>query len=715
MDLGDVGNVGAAALVPLVAPLKRQKPQRMGVLALLLASAIAARAGPARRFMFRCVILCMRAVTPLAFLVVARSAEASTRRLQSGTFINQTLKPLALQALKVWCLVEVGFVFYVMRYRQHLDSQGTRMWQAVVTHSTEEKRQQSMERYLLALQQVTKGGRSENSDSPLPLSSKRRASVAAPDIRVVTPGGSASTMEFKSATTRFQGFLKPAASANALQRSNSIQRIFSSSNLFSIDAKNGASVEDLLKTWENDEGAADSEHQKLMFIELSTWFIGPGRGNSEEPVSWLKRGNVEDWIAHYWFRGATPEQLSSTAREREELKKLVGMALQAAHLENLPEGRNEHIRPYRVYTDPLPVLHRPLALYVASSVLCPALVSKVMESFGFSRERVGGLCYWYRPPRNDVRPEEDIAGPSRLPLVFIHGLGIGLVPYFFFILRLSRRFSGDLYVPELPFLAMAPWESVPSPREVVAQLQDMLAANKHIAAHFAGHSFGAAVIGWLLKMSPSSVVCTTLMEPAMFLMMKSDVLTKVLFGPPKSCYEMFIRYFVFRELFTVNLLCRCYFWEQTTFWPEDLRCPAVVELASDDHIVQSLFVRRLLEHEKVARSKRRKERRKAIQHTGSSLDIRADPLQQTTDKLPNAEPIDVQWCEGFFHGEILGRVRSTERLFGRMRNMVVEAARGQSGKDLAGALNGHSKETASTVLSNGHAQSGPRSHRNGMA
>ena len=59
----------------------------------------------------------------------------------------------------------------------------------------------------------------------------------------------------------------------------------------------------------------------------------------------------------------------------------------------------------------------------------------------------------------------------QVPLVFVHGLGVGLVPYFMLIFRLSKRHSGDLFVPEFPFLAMAPWESVPSAREVVAQLQ----------------------------------------------------------------------------------------------------------------------------------------------------------------------------------------------------------------------------------------------------
>merc|ERR1712217_511890 len=109
-----------------------------------------------------------------------------------------------------------------------------------------------------------------------------------------------------------------------------------------------------------------------------------------------------------------------------------------------------------------------------------------------------------------------------MPLVYLHGLGVGLVPYYGFIYRLSKRHRGELFVPEFPFLAMAPWESVPSAREVVAQLQDMLTANRHTSAHFMGHSFGGVVIGWMLKMARPSVVCTTLMEPALFVMIKSD-------------------------------------------------------------------------------------------------------------------------------------------------------------------------------------------------
>merc|ERR1719162_2088407 len=158
-------------------------------------------------------------------------------------------------------------------------------------------------------------------------------------------------------------------------------------------------------------------------------------------------------------------------------------------------------------------------------------------------------------------------------MVFVHGLGGGLVPYWIMLYRLCQRHSGELFVPEFPFLACAPWECIPSAREVVAQLQDMLSANGHTSAHFMGHSFGGVVIGWMLKMSQGSVTMCTLLEPVSILMMKSEPLSKVLHGSPGSPFEKVAHFMCFRELFTLNLLCRNCFWEQSNVWPEDIHVP----------------------------------------------------------------------------------------------------------------------------------------------
>lgn len=620
--------------------------------------AVLAKVASARRFLVRLAILGIRSVTATAFVLVIRNIIALSRAKKSFS-----LRRMMWYAMSAWATAEVLFLAYLLEYKRRLESQTTRRWQAITTHSTEEKRMKSMERYLLCLSQVRGGGevqsarKSGGGTESTSLGLRRTSPSPEP------PGGNNNVKKSLSVVD---------GSAWGL---NKLRSFPSHNSLFGMAQSNRQeSVDDLLKLWEGHETVDDSELQKLRWVELASFFTGPGRGEAESVAQWLYRGNVEEWVAHYWFRGAHPEDLRARPREYQELGRLVDTVLDSAGLMHLRHGRNPQVKCFRTFTDPLPVLHRPLIVYAGTSLLCPLLTLQVMSRMGFHRERVGGLAYWKRDPR---RVPADLDTTGQTPLVFVHGLGVGLVPYYLFIYRLSQRHSGDLYVPEFPFLAMAPWESVPSAREVVAQLQDMLAANGHTAAHFAGHSFGAVVIGWVMKMSASSVIMTTLMEPAHFLMMKSECLAKVLYGEPQTCFEILIRYFGFRELFTANLLCRNFFWEQSTMWPEDIFVPAVIELAGGDHIVQSLFVRRLLEHERAARKERRKVRKPrlpgSLTGSGSSVDVRSNdgPRREAS------EVMDILWCDGFLHGEILWRPRAQERLFAKMRQMRqhVEQAR----------------------------------------
>jgi len=615
-------------------------PLPAGLLALAL---LLAQAGSARRFVVRLSILAVRGLSPLMILFTVRNMARLV--LSPGIFRPRRL---LWRAVSMWSIAEAFFFAYMHACYHHLNSQTTRRWQAVTAHATEEKRKATMERYLLALKQVCQARSSHaiqghgGPKAPAGTSAARAGSSASPG-RPVKRSGSFS-----------------------LPRIGSLQHVSSGSLLASREA----SVDNLLKLWEGEgrEVITEAHQQELTRTELSTMFRGPGIGSVNDMPSWLHRGNIEDWVAHFWFRGSVPEDLSS--RERLELQRMVDMLLKSAGIE-CPPGRNPQVTAYRIFSEPLPVIHRPLFLYLGTSLVCPVLAQQVMVMFGFQRERVGGLYYWYRPPRDGVPSRLDIAGPKRTPLVFLHGLGIGLVPYCLFIRRLSRRHSGDLYVPELRFLAMAPWENVPSAREVVAQLQDMLAANSHAAAHFMGHSFGTIVIGWLLKMSRKSVICTTFMDPPQLFLMKSDCIHNIMNWAPLSCFAMICRFMVFRELFTVNLLCRNFYWEQCSTWPEEFCVPTVIALAEEDHIVSSFFVRRLLEHECEAR-----ERNKIMQKgmLGDHIGVGAHESKLHVESQ-NTEPIDILWCEGFFHGEILCDRAAAEKLFAKCVRMVCDLAK----------------------------------------
>eukprot|EP00403_Amphidinium_massartii_P030664 CAMPEP_0178391976 /NCGR_PEP_ID=MMETSP0689_2-20121128/11443_1 /TAXON_ID=160604 /ORGANISM="Amphidinium massartii, Strain CS-259" /LENGTH=643 /DNA_ID=CAMNT_0020012541 /DNA_START=13 /DNA_END=1941 /DNA_ORIENTATION=+ len=640
--------------------LSSKKPSQAGSMAALRAlsalttalvyACLLHRTTFARRSTARAVTLAIQAIAPLSFFVIARNVQflAKTPRLLR---IRRILWYLA----SFWAAAEVAFLVYMKRYQRHLNSQTTIGWRAIALHSTEEKRLASLERYLRGIVQVFHGAsaetdtslvkRSESKECLNKLRAKRTNSEACLQSlsfqRNSSPNSSTSNLRLAMNKPK-DGGATPG---------NGLSMLGSGTNLFGLAPQNHESVSDLLKLWDSKETEKNGEKPtlsedellRLKWLELAGWFHGRDV-DVEDLESWLRRGNVEDWIAHYWFRGATSAELRQQPRQHQELNKLVDYVLQWAGLPELEGGRNPNIHCYLLYTDPLPVAHRPLLVYGITSWVCPIFYDQVMTSMGFRRQRVGGLIYYHRPKRSNVPSSIDLAGKGRHPMVYIHGLGVALLPYLLFIHRLSQRYSGELYVPILPFLAMQIMEIVPSAREVVAQMQDMLAAGGHRAAHFAGHSFGCVVIGWMLKMSPSSVYYTTLMEPAMFLMFKCDIMTRLLYNPTHTAYEHLIRYFAFRELFTVNLLARNSFWEVMTVWPEDIISAAVVELGGADHIVDSHYVKRLLDHERMARrglaKQARRRQRNALVSTGSSEDLECVAMESPAG---GTDSIDILW------------------------------------------------------------------------
>lgn len=106
--------------------------------------------------------------------------------------------------------------------------------------------------------------------------------------------------------------------------------------------------------------------------------------------------------------------------------------------ESPPDMPRLHLLP----VDPVPALHRPLLAYLLAGALDMSS-DLFIACCGFRRLRVGAMSFWVRraeplspsaSARKQQREEEEP------PLVFVHGVGLGLVTY-------------------LPFLAVPPLAS----------------------------------------------------------------------------------------------------------------------------------------------------------------------------------------------------------------------------------------------------------------
>jgi pimeloyl-ACP methyl ester carboxylesterase len=188
---------------------------------------------------------------------------------------------------------------------------------------------------------------------------------------------------------------------------------------------------------------------------------------------------------------------------------------------------------------------------------------------------------YHRPAKNISGGKSDDSGNGKraLPLVFVHGIGIGFPHY----LGLISKFPSevDVYLVEWPHVAHQITASVPTAEETVSSICGVLDADKHPQACFFAHSLGTASVSWMLHHPEGcrKVASTILVDPVTFLLCDPTVATTFVYNDPKNEIDFMMHYFVSRELFIANALSRHFNWSHNIMFVEEL---SAVD-AKDEH------------------------------------------------------------------------------------------------------------------------------------
>ena len=129
----------------------------------------------------------------------------------------------------------------------------------------------------------------------------------------------------------------------------------------------------------------------------------------------------------------------------------------------------------------------PLFFHMLMYFCTDTLLRGFLRQRKFERKRVGKLVYYYYCP-------EDVDLNST-PIVFCHGIGVGIFPYLAFIDRLAKL-KRPLYLPEINYvsgfriLQNLNTDGIIPPHSVVSHVVSMMAKHGHSRADFSGHSYG---------------------------------------------------------------------------------------------------------------------------------------------------------------------------------------------------------------------------------
>ena len=132
--------------------------------------------------------------------------------------------------------------------------------------------------------------------------------------------------------------------------------------------------------------------------------------------------------------------------------------------------------------DPLmDVSSYPLIFHLIILLVTEGGLRVLMRMRGFRRHRVGPVSYYYHPGNNDNGHDNQKVGEEpveTVPIVFCHGIGVGLIFYMSLIDELLKH-GRPLILPEIPYVSgFRPWlgpHSVLPPAAVSGTLMSILA------------------------------------------------------------------------------------------------------------------------------------------------------------------------------------------------------------------------------------------------
>jgi len=312
------------------------------------------------------------------------------------------------------------------------------------------------------------------------------------------------------------------------------------------------------------------------------------------------------------------------------------------------------------------------------------------------RSPVTRLPYWHR----------EHTSKTKLPILFIHGIGIGLFPYVDFLADLNSAAGiedglpddqvGIIAIEILP-ISFRITHPAMSKSALTAEIAAILAHHGWDKVVLVSHSYGTVIATHLLK-SPSTahlIGPVVLIDPVCILLHLPDVAYNFTRRKPRRANEHQLYYFASMDMGVSHTLSRHFFWSENILWKEDLDGRNVtVSLSGKDLIVDTESVGKymtsgstpwisstassafLIDVEDVPEERTNG---KGVNIHTSILDSESDPETNLQIDAWKEQPwkgkgIDMIWFEDLDHAQVFDKAATRRPLLTAIRRYCAEGA-----------------------------------------
>lgn len=276
------------------------------------------------------------------------------------------------------------------------------------------------------------------------------------------------------------------------------------------------------------------------------------------------------------------------------------------------------------------------------------------------------LSYWYRPHTST----------TRLPILFIHGIGIGLYPYTDFFSDINSIVHdnadnddghiGILAVEIMP-ISFRITHSMLDKDVLCTELRQIIAEHSYDSFLLVSHSYGSVISTFILadQILRPKVASALFVDPVNFLLHMPDVAHNFTVRQPQRANEWQLWYFASKDPGVAHALGRHFFWSQNVMWNKDVEDfvhdgkRLTVSLGGKDLIVKTEAVRSYL-----TSSGANQARRCGVggNHEDEGC-VSSYPSEDSWERrIRNGNGLEVLWFEQLDHGQAFDKIAARARL-----------------------------------------------------
>jgi hypothetical protein len=320
-------------------------------------------------------------------------------------------------------------------------------------------------------------------------------------------------------------------------------------------------------------------------------------------LSGVTRGNAAEMLAYgFFYSNPLDSSAPDAAAMRRKGEHMAKRLEQAWGRSFAPGPANRDLRLMQHLNEPVRAHWRPLAFYLGTEAIAWAKHWALLASgWRFQPAAADGSrpCYYTfgvdAAAASSNSKDSSNNNKGVVPILFCHGVGLGLAPYVPLIQRLAAT-GRPVIAVEYPHLAMRWTDAIPTIDEAAHGLERVLqevgAAPRCDAM---AHSFSTMYVARLLRTKPELVRTVCLLDPVTTAMWSGDLVSSFVYQPFASSKALgFITGLIARDLQSAVAVSRRFYWTDCNLFAEDLEAwgenKALLVVGGRDDLVPAAHV-----------------------------------------------------------------------------------------------------------------------------